>query len=129
MNPLQPVARQGQRREEWRAGRQRMNGRPEIVEEAWNCQLERTCRAAGLRLSFEHLHLESGLSKNNSCGESVGPCSDYTGSAAHQEICFRRSSRVRTLLTFSSSSSGTNVMRSFLRLIPWATTPLAIPRP
>src|SRR5271154_6254342 len=103
MKPLQPVVCEGQRREKWRAGCQRMNGRPEIVEEAWNGQLERTCRAAGLRLRFKHLHLESGLSKNNGRAESVRSRSDHIRLAAHQEICFRGMlRRVRTPRTFSS---------------------------
>ena len=86
MNPLQPILWQRKRRKKWRSRRKGMNCRSEIVHESWNGQLKRSRRAARLRFRFEYVHLQSSLSKDNGCGESIGPRTDHTGSPTHREF-------------------------------------------
>ena len=124
LNPFQSVIAQRQRREERRGQRHGMHGRAEVVLKSGKSKGKRTSAAAGLRLSFVDLDLQSRLRQNNGRGQAVGTCSDDHGSARgcghRNSVCERDSacgidlqhSCVRSFLVSCALYQGTTFGRA-----------------
>ena len=79
MHPFEPVIGQWKGVEKGRTGGQRVNRRPEVMEESRQSERQGAASAAGLRLGFEDLDRQAGLGENDGGGEAVGAGADHDG--------------------------------------------------
>src|SRR6266404_2517651 len=60
-----------------------MHRRSEVMEKAGQGELESPCGASRLRLRFENVDLQSPLSENDGCCETIGTSTDDASFAGH----------------------------------------------